>query len=155
MTAGDLIPISAVNTGDGLILRVPGHCILANRRRGEGVSHGRIMPVRHPYHPAVAAVEQVVIRLGWARETDKIVFAHTHQPLEDVRGPSGAIRYWTTGSWIYEPDLRTRETYLGYLRNAWPGTAVLIDTDEPSPRLLRLREHLNPIHGSGGSASDG
>jgi hypothetical protein len=33
------------------------------------------------------------------------------------------------------------------VRNAWPGTAVLIDTDEPHPRLLRLLEH--PSRSSG------
>jgi UDP-2,3-diacylglucosamine pyrophosphatase LpxH len=107
---------------------------------------GQVLRPRDPYHPAVAAFEQVVIRLGWARDTDKIVFAHTHQPLEDVRGPSGAVRYWNTGSWIYEPDFATHDAYIRYLQNAWPGTAVMIDTDEPLPRLLRLREHLNPLH---------
>jgi Calcineurin-like phosphoesterase len=112
---------------------------------------GQVLAPRDSYHPAVAAFEQVVMRLGWARHTDKIVFAHTHQPLEDVRGPSGAVRYWNTGSWIYEPDLSTHDAYVRYLRNAWPGTAVLIDTDEPCPRLLRLREHLNPLCGDTGA----
>ena len=92
------------------------------------------------------AFEKVVMHFGWAQETDKIVFAHTHRPLEDVRGPSGAVRYWNTGSWIYEPDLSSRQAYLRYLQNAWPGSAVLLDTDEPEPRLLRLRDHLNPLH---------
>lgn len=93
----------------------------------------------------VAAFEQAVMNLGWARDTDQIVFAHTHQPLDGVPGPTGAYRYWNTGSWIYEPDLSSPRAYTAYLRNAWPGTAVLIDTDEPQPRLLRLREHLNPL----------
>ena len=85
--------------------------------------------------------------LGWARETDKIVFAHTHQPLDGVSGPGGKTRYWNTGSWIYEPDLSfaTRRTS-GTCATPGPGTAVLIDSDEPQPRLLRLREHLNPLH---------
>jgi hypothetical protein len=116
---------------------------------------GQVVRPQDPYHPAVAAFEQVVMRLGWARDTDKIVFAHTHQPLEDVRGPSGAVRYWNTGSWIYEPDFATHAAYVRYLENAWPGTAVLIDTDEPLPRLLRLREHLNPLHASGATVSNG
>jgi hypothetical protein len=109
---------------------------------------GQVMRPSDPPHPALAAFEKVVMHLGWARDTDKIVFAHTHRPLEDVTGPSGAVRYWNTGSWIYEPDLTSRRAYLRYLRRAWPGTAVLIDTDEPHPRLLRLREHLNPLHRS-------
>jgi hypothetical protein len=110
-----------------------------------------------PSDPAGAAVEafdQVVKNLGWARDTDKIVFAHTHQPLEDVRVPGGTVRYWNTGSWIYEPDLSSREAYLAYLRNGWPGTAVLIDSDADQPRLLRLREHLNPLR-SADRHSDG
>jgi predicted phosphodiesterase len=131
---------------------------LERRRRtgapggGELARHalGQVIRPRDPYHPAVAAFEQVVVRLGWARDTDKVVFAHTHQPLEDVRGPSGKVRYWNTGSWIYEPDFATHEAYVRYLQNAWPGTAVLIDTDEPHPRLLRLREHLNPLYAAAG-----
>jgi hypothetical protein len=107
---------------------------------------GQVARPADPPRPALAAFEKLVMHLGWARETDKIVFAHTHRPLDDVRGPSGAVRYWNTGSWIYEPDLTSRQAYLRYLRRAWPGTAVLIDTDEPHPRLLRLREHLNPVH---------
>jgi Calcineurin-like phosphoesterase len=99
-----------------------------------------------PSGPALAAFEKVVLNLDWARGTDKIVFAHTHQPLDGVTRPEGAgIRFWNTGSWIYEPDLSSPEAYVAYLRNAWPGTAVVIDTDEPHPRLISLRAHLNPI----------
>jgi hypothetical protein len=114
---------------------------------------GQVPTPRGSGYPAVAALEQVAVRLGWTRDVDKIVFAHTHHPLEDVRGPSGAIRYWNTGSWIYEPDLSTHQAYVRYLEKAWPGTAVLIDTDEPAPRLLRLREHLNPLLAAGGASS--
>lgn len=106
---------------------------------------GQVMGPGDPPRPALDAFEKVVMHLGWARGTDKVVFAHTHRPLEDVTGPGGTVRYWNTGSWIYEPDLTSRQAYHRYLRNAWPGTAVLIDTDESHPRLLRLREHLNPL----------
>lgn len=116
---------------------------------------GQVARPQDSYQPAVAAFERVVMRLGWARDTDKIVFAHTHQPLEDVRGPSGAVRYWNTGSWIYEPDFATHAAYVRYLENAWPGTAVLIDTGEPLPRLLRLREHLNPLYAGGAIVGNG
>ncbi len=105
-----------------------------------------------PSDPAVHAVEafdQVVVNLGWGRCADKMIFAHTHQPLAGVTAAGGGVRYWNPGSWIYEPDLTSRDAYLAYLRNAWPGTAVLIDDDEAEPRLLRLREHLNPLGGSG------
>jgi UDP-2,3-diacylglucosamine pyrophosphatase LpxH len=118
---------------------------------GEAATYAlaRAVTASDPAGKAVEAIDQVVKNLGWARDTDKIVFAHTHQPLEDVTVPGGTVRYWNTGSWIYEPDLSSREAYLAYLRNGWPGTAVLIDSDAASPRLLRLREHLNPLHASG------
>ena len=106
----------------------------------------RLVRPSDPSGPAIEAFEEVVANLGWAHDTDKIVFAHTHQPLDGVTTSGGDIRYWNTGSWIYEPDLSSYEAYVGYLTNAWPGTAVLIDSDEPQPRLLKLREHLNPLH---------
>jgi UDP-2,3-diacylglucosamine pyrophosphatase LpxH len=99
-----------------------------------------------PAGRAVAAFEQVVTNLGWAPQSNQVVFAHTHQPLDGVLGPAGQIRYWNTGSWIYEPDLSSPEAYAAYLRNAWPGTAVLIDSEAGEPRLLRLREDLSPLH---------
>ncbi len=126
----------------------------AERRRRTGAPAGgeassfvfarRIHP-SDPTEAAVAAFDQVVANLGWAEHANKIVFAHTHQPLDGVLGPNGKCRYWNTGSWIYEPDLTSQRAYLAYLHNAWPGTAVLIDTDEDQPQLLRLREHLNPL----------
>ncbi len=128
----------------------------AERRRRTGAPTGgeaasqalvRLVNPSDEAGPAVEAFEQVVLNLGWAADTDKIVFAHTHQALHGVTGSRGSIRFWNTGSWIYEPDLSSREAYLAYLRNGWPGTAVLIDSEEPEPRLLRLREHLNPLHG--------
>ena len=86
-----------------------------------------------PSEHALEAFAQVVDNLGWGGEAEKIVFAHTHQPLADVRSSRRrATRYWNTGSWIYEPDLGSRQAYARYLRYAWPGTAVLIDDDEPS-----------------------
>jgi UDP-2,3-diacylglucosamine pyrophosphatase LpxH len=126
----------------------------AKRRERTGAPAGaeanyamaRFVRPTDPAGPAVAAFERVIEHLGWAGETDKIVFAHTHQPLEAVTGPSGRWRYWNTGSWIYEPELGSHDAYMRYLRNAWPGTAVLIDSEEPEPRLLRLREHLNPLN---------
>jgi UDP-2,3-diacylglucosamine pyrophosphatase LpxH len=114
---------------------------------GEASSYAfaRSVAPSDPSARAVEAFEQAVVNLGWSSETGNIVFAHTHQPLDGVLGPGEKFRYWNTGSWIYEPDLRSSSAYVAYLRNAWPGTAVLIDSDEPEPRLLRLREHLNPL----------
>jgi hypothetical protein len=109
---------------------------------GEAASFALARRIRpsDPLERAVEAFEDVLTTLEWAQDTDKIVFAHTHQPLDGVAGPSGRWRYWNTGSWIYEPDLSSKSAYAAYVRNAWPGTAVLIDTDEPHPRLLRLME---------------
>jgi predicted phosphodiesterase len=126
----------------------------AQRRQRTGAPAGgevanyafaRLVRPSDPSGPAIEAFEKVVANLGWARDTDKIVFAHTHQPLDGVTTSRGDIRYWNTGSWIYEPDLSSYDAYVGYLNHAWPGTAVLIDSDEPEPRLLKLREHLNPL----------
>lgn len=100
---------------------------------------------------ALEAFATVVANLGWDGEAEKIVFAHTHQPLADVRAANGSrTRYWNTGSWIYEPELGSREAYARYLRFAWPGTAIVIDEDEPQPRLLELLADLNPRNGGPG-----
>jgi hypothetical protein len=114
---------------------------------GEATSHAlaRQVSPSDSARRAVEAFEQVITNLGWAPQSNQIVFAHTHQPLDGVLGPAGQIRYWNTGSWIYEPDLSSPQAYTAYLRNAWPGTAVLIDSEAREPRLLRLREHLNPL----------
>jgi UDP-2,3-diacylglucosamine pyrophosphatase LpxH len=104
-----------------------------------------------PSEHALEAFAQVVENLGWGGEAETIVFAHTHQPLADVRSSRGERpRYWNTGSWIYEPDLGSRQAYARYLRYAWPGTAVLIDDEEPQPRLLELLADLNPLGGGPG-----
>jgi len=103
---------------------------------------------------ALEAFAQVVANLGWDGEAEKIVFAHTHQPLADVRSAEDSTtRYWNTGSWIYEPELGSREAYDRYLRYAWPGSAVLIDEDAPQPQLLELLADLNPRNGGAGLPS--
>jgi UDP-2,3-diacylglucosamine pyrophosphatase LpxH len=104
-----------------------------------------------PSEHALEAFAQVVENLGWGEESEKIVFAHTHQPLACVESSGDSrIRYWNTGSWIYEPDLGSRQAYARYLRYAWPGTAIVIDDEEPEPRLLELLADLNPLHGGPG-----
>lgn len=104
-----------------------------------------------PSQHALEAFAQVVHNLGWGEGVEQIVFAHTHQPLADVRASrDGGTRYWNTGCWIYEPDLSSRQAYARYLRYAWPGTAVVIDDEEPQPRLLELLADLNPLNGGPG-----
>ena len=104
-----------------------------------------------PSEHALDAFSQVVENLGWIDEAETIVFAHTHQPLADVRCRRGTTtKYWNTGSWIYEPDLGSRQAYAGYLHYAWPGTAVLIDSEQEQPELLELLADLNPLAGGPG-----
>jgi UDP-2,3-diacylglucosamine pyrophosphatase LpxH len=103
-----------------------------------------------PTEGALEAFSQVVANLEWDKEADKIVFAHTHQPLADVRATSGSTRYWNSGCWIYEPDLTSRQAYARYCRFAWPGTAIVIDDAEPEPRLVQLLADLNPLAGGPG-----
>ena len=59
--------------------------------------------------------------------------------------PDGPVLYWHTGSWIWGPDLSSRQAYERYLPFVRPGIAVLIDTDEAEPRLLELWRDLNPL----------
>ncbi|HVW47612.1 MAG TPA: metallophosphoesterase [Solirubrobacterales bacterium] len=136
--------------------------------REEAARQGREQPVPgppplHPSYPeptvlsrssptehALEAFAKVVANLEWDKEAEKIVFAHTHQPLADVRASSGATRYWNSGCWIYEPDLSSRQAYARYCRHAWPGTAIVIDDAEPEPRLLELLADLNPLAGGPG-----
>ena len=86
-------------------------------------------------------------RLGQARRS------RSSSPTPTSRWPTCAAadrprtRYWNTGSWIYEPDLSSRQAYARYLRYAWPGTAIVIDDEEPEPRLLELLADLNPLAG--------
>jgi len=104
-----------------------------------------------PSEHALGAFAKVTENLGWDKQAERIVFAHTHQPLADVRcAERPRTRYWNTGSWIYEPDLSSRQAYARYLRYAWPGTAILIDDEDPEPRLLELLADLNPLNGGTG-----
>jgi UDP-2,3-diacylglucosamine pyrophosphatase LpxH len=118
----------------------------ARPRYPEPTVLSRSSPTEH----ALEAFSQVVANLGWGEETDKIVFAHTHQPLADVRASKGSTRYWNSGCWIYEPDLSSRQAYARYCRYAWPGAAIVIDDSEPEPRLLQLLADLNPLAGGPG-----
>ena len=114
---------------------------------GIGMSVVRPATPSGPTAPAVAAMGQVTRNLGWNRETDVVVFAHTHQPLARVVAPGtpGKVRFWNTGSWIYEPSIGSSQSYVSYLRHGWPGTAVLIDTDRDEPELVRMLTDLNPL----------
>jgi hypothetical protein len=117
--------------------------------RARSYTVARLVKPTDPREVAVEARAKVVANFGWHRETDKIVFGHTHQPLSGVSPQSGPpVRFWNSGSWIYEPDLSSPDAYARYLRDGWPGTAVVVDTDEPEPRLLELLGDLKPLAAS-------
>ena len=59
-----------------------------------------------PTAVALEAYAKVVRNLDWGRHVRQLVFAHTHQPLDGVCDASETIRFWNTGSWIYEPPQR-------------------------------------------------
>jgi len=120
----------------------------------QGFDVARTINPGDPRGNALEAFAKVVDNLGWSRHYQKVVFAHTHQPLADVRSRSGSpVRYWNTGSWIYEPELASHDAYVNYLERGWPGTAIVIDTDEPEPVLLELLADLNPLRGGDVSGS--
>lgn len=92
--------------------------------------------------PSVRAYARVCRHLGWDQDVSWFVFAHTHQPLDGVRvtDTGDAPRFWNTGCWIYEPTTDSVADYLNYLDHNWPGSAVVIDTEEHGgePQLLEL-----------------
>ncbi len=139
--------------------RLHGEEPMAGAEEGQGQPAYPAASVISPSDPSERALEafaRVVANLGWDREAERIVFAHTHQPLADVRaGAGGGTRYWNTGSWIYEPDRSSRQAYERYLRHAWPGTAVVIDDERTEPELIELLADLNPLHGGPGLPSSG
>jgi hypothetical protein len=100
-----------------------------------------------PVPLALGAFGRVVTELGWDRDFDKVVFAHTHQPLDGAATDRcGGVRFWNTGSWIHATGRRSRTAYANYLRRAWPGTGVLIDTERPEPILIEMLADQNPFH---------
>jgi hypothetical protein len=65
------------------------------------------------------------------------------------RGCRG-VRFWNTGSWIHAPSRTSRGAYANYLRRAWPGTGVLIDTERPEPTLIEMLADRSPANASNG-----
>ena len=83
-------------------------------------------------------MREALARLGVT--APHVIFGHSHRsgpwPRDDPaewKTPAGS-GLLNTGSWVYQPHfLSDRPNASPY----WPGTAVLVDGDEP-PRLLRL-----------------
>ena len=121
----------------------------------------RVLAPDEPVERSLHAFAQVAKNLRLTKHHDKLVFAHTHQPLHGARTTPlegelpGDIRFWNTGCWIYEPTLRSLESYERYLRFAWPGTAVLIDTERPEPELVHCLADFNPLSAGAEHLSQG
>jgi hypothetical protein len=121
----------------------------------------RVLGPDEPVERSLRAYAQVTKNLGWDRHHDHLVFAHTHQPLAAVTAAplegelARPVRFWNTGCWIYEPTLGSLESYERYLRIAWPGTAVLVDTEAPEPQLVHCLADLNPLHEGGDRLPEG
>jgi hypothetical protein len=91
----------------------------------------------------LAGINEVIRRLGI--DAPYVLWGHSHRsgpwPGDDPqewRTPSGG-RILNTGSWVYQPH------FLGHDPRAspyWPGSAVLLDGDEP-PRLVHLLEEIS------------
>jgi hypothetical protein len=155
-------PSAAASAADRLPESSFHHARGAERARGRrgpmpadeewvGYPVARVLRPSDPQEHSLEAFSKVVANLGWGGETTKIVFAHTHQPLADVRAPGDSgIRYWNTGSWIYEPDLSSPDAYAAYLERGWPGTAILLDTEAEAPQLVECLGDLNPLGGGPG-----
>jgi hypothetical protein len=92
----------------------------------------------------LVGIREVARRLGI--DAPYLLWGHSHRsgpwPADDPaewRTDTGG-RILNTGSWVYQPHfLGATPTHSPY----WPGTAVLIDGDEP-PRLERLLDEISP-----------
>jgi hypothetical protein len=61
-------------------------------RSGASICYASARLVRpsDPSGPALDAFDKLVANLGWAHDTDKIVFAHTHPTTRSMGSPSRA-----------------------------------------------------------------
>jgi UDP-2,3-diacylglucosamine pyrophosphatase LpxH len=97
---------------------------------------------------ALRAYGQVVRNLRWNTPGTSLVFGHTHQPLDGVFESScGPVRFWNTGSWTFHPSLGSKDAYRRYLETAWPGTALLVDSERSDVRMIETLRDQNPLHG--------
>ncbi len=92
---------------------------------------------------SVPALARVVHRLGI--EADSVIFGHVHRlgplPGDDPGewvGPTGTMRLYNCGSWVYEPLLLHRASPP---HPYWPGGAVVIDDGQP-PTAVGLLDEL-------------
>lgn len=91
-------------------------------------------PVRADLSPGaitragIAAMGEVVERLGI--DAEHVIFGHTHRrgPLPGEGEWGESLRLWNTGSWVHSPSLLgSRAEGSAY----WPGTVIFVGDDGP------------------------
>ena len=105
-----------------------------------------------PSEHALEAFAQVVRNLELGRRGD----SRSSSPTPTSRSPTSAApatarpATGTPAPGSTSPTSARARPTRRYLRYAWPGTAILIDDDEPQPRLLEMLADLNPLDGGPG-----
>lgn len=91
-------------------------------------------------YASLAAMGQVVTRLGV--DAEFVVFGHVHRtgPLNGEPWPNGGTRLLNCGSWLYEPLLVDRAARP---HPYWPGGAVLLESGR-APRAVGLLDDVGP-----------
>jgi hypothetical protein len=142
-------PVRTLALGGGFALAVAGlNAIglgpLDRRLTGAALRSGYLYGIR-----------EVLERLGV--DAPYVLWGHSHRagpfpgddPAEWTTHAGGAIL--NTGCWVYQPHFLTEEPGGSPY---WPGTAVILDGDEP-PRLVRLLDDRGHAELAGGVSSPG
>jgi len=88
-------------------------------------------PLNFPTSAILRAMETVCANLHVP--PGKIVFAHTHVPLEGSMSPKGEYEFYNCGSWFWDKRIRDHPTYRDH---AWPGTVLRATGGEMEMRSL-------------------
>lgn len=108
------------------------------RRRRELLPSPIDEPEAEP-HEYLMAMGKVAINLELDKCCQKIVFAHSHYPVEGESVPAYlGLTFYNSGSWLLDSRNCDRPDYRD---TAWPGT-VLVENDGEI-RLVRLLEDLD------------
>ena len=113
-------------------------------RSGAPLADGGIAWPRGVIDPPsdAAACGQVCAISAWDKLATTMIVSH--QPLDEPDGACADLRFWNTGSWMYAPRIESQDSWERNLDLAWPGTAVLIDTEGGDPRFVELLHDENP-----------
>lgn len=136
----------ALSGGTGMIGRARGFVLGSVALPGAVAAANRLGlgPVRSDVSPGalarggVAAMDEVVTRLGIDRRARHVIFGHTHRrgplPGEQAWITAGGTTLHNSGSWVHTPTLLGAEAAgSGY----WPGTVAFVG-DQGPPQLRHL-----------------